>query len=93
MVGEYNPLYNLLTKLWLVKLGDTPSQVDPNHRALCLHSLSKPLFALGARPPQFATLPQCVSFYYAALYSHVLFTFCNALDAGYLTTWSELTST
>ena len=53
MVGEYNPL----TKLWLVKLGDTPSQVDPNHRALCLHSLSKPLFALGARPPQFATLP------------------------------------
>ena len=53
MVGERNPL----TKLWLVKLGDKPSQVDTNHQALSLHPLSKPLFALGARPPQFATLP------------------------------------
>ena len=38
MVGECN----LLTKLWLVKLGDKPSQVDTNYRALSLHPLSKP---------------------------------------------------
>ena len=88
MVGERNPL----TKLWIVKLGDSPSRVNPNHHALSLHPFSKLLFALGARPPQFSALPQRIAFYHAALFSPVLSIFCNALNTGYLTTWPELTS-
>ena len=59
---------------------------------MSLHPFSKPLFALGARPPQFATLPQRIAFYHAALFSPALSTLCKALDAEYLTTWPELTS-
>ena len=88
MVDECNPL----TKLWLVKFEDKPSQVDTNHQALSLHLLSKPHLALGARPPQFTILPQRVTFYHAALFSPVLSTFCNALDPRYLTILAELTS-
>ena len=58
MVVERNPM----TKLWLVKLGDKPSQVDTNRQASSLHHLSKPLFALGTRPSKFATLPQRINF-------------------------------
>ena len=58
MVGERDPL----TRLWLVKLGDKPNQVDTNHQTLSLHPLSKPLFALGAIPPQFTILPHRIAF-------------------------------
>ena len=58
MVVERNPM----TKLWLVKLGDKPSQVDTNRQASSLHHLSKLLFALGTRPSKFATLPQRINF-------------------------------
>ena len=59
---------------------------------MSLHPFSKPVFALGAKSQQFATLPQRIAFYHAALFSPALSTLCKTLDAGYLTTWPELTS-
>jgi hypothetical protein len=49
-------------------------------------SLSVPAIS----PP--TLLADQVAFYHAALFSPVLSTWCDALDAGHLTTWPSLTS-
>ena len=57
--------------------------IPPNSTAPCKHS--------HVCPP-LATLQQRIAFLHAALCNPALSTLCDALDAGYLTSWPELTS-
>ena len=69
--------------VWTV---DPPTTVPTSHQTPQLHA------NIATHSPPLATLQQRIAFLHAALCNPALSTLCDALDAGYLTSWPELTS-
>jgi hypothetical protein len=75
-----------VTRLWYLHL---PASSAPSNTPLLL---TAPSHCANAILPS-GNLASCIAFYHAALFSPPVSTWCKAIDAGFLTTWPELTST
>jgi hypothetical protein len=84
MVGHRSPTTN---NLWLLELeGTTPKNTSPSNRPP-VPLVLEPSMGTANSLMKYDTIAECIAFYHASLFSPVISTWCDAIDAGHFTTW------